>query len=73
MLFYALLYDTSQAGGFSWDDPPELIQPYLPQMAVADRLYQVAWIILGVAAAGFLVRGVIRKARAEQGTSQGQV
>lgn len=73
LLFYAFHYDTSQAGGFSWDDPPELTQPYLPQIAVADRLYQVAWTTLGVAAAGILVRSMIRKARAGQGTPPNRV
>ncbi len=66
MHVYAFHYDTSRAGGFSWDDPPELTERYLPQIAVAARLYQVAWLILGVAAAGYFVRGLIRKARAEQ-------
>ena len=67
MLFYAFHYDVSRAGGFSWDAPPELMEPYLPQIAVADRLYQVGWTTCGVAAAGFLARAIIRIARAESG------
>jgi hypothetical protein len=69
MLFYAFHYDVSRTGGFSWDDPPELMEPYLPQIAVADRLYQVGWTICGVAAAGFFVRAMVRIARAEHGAA----
>jgi lysophospholipid acyltransferase (LPLAT)-like uncharacterized protein len=57
---YAFYYDVTKAGGFSWDDPEELMAPYWPQIAVADRLYTAAWIILGVAVTGWLVRSLLR-------------
>jgi hypothetical protein len=41
-LAVAFNYDV-YAGGFSWDDPPELTAPYEQQLATANRMYSAAW------------------------------
>ena len=69
LLLYSFHYDVTQAGGFSWDDPPELTEPYWPQIAVVNRLYRIAWTILGVAAVGYFLRGLIRLARPKHNTA----
>jgi hypothetical protein len=60
LLFYAFAFDVTQAGGFSWDDPPELTEPYLPQIAVAENLYLSGWIVLGIAVSAYCLRGLYR-------------
>lgn len=60
MLSYAFHYDTSYAGNFSWDVPPDSMDIYWQRIAIADRLYKIALTILGAAAVSLIARWMIR-------------
>lgn len=60
LLVYAFYYDVTRAGGFSWDDPAELRQPYRLQIATAHRLYMTGGIVLGIAVTGGVLDAVLR-------------
>jgi hypothetical protein len=61
-LISGFLYDCTFAGGFSWDDPPEITLLFERQMAVVDSIYTCATVTLGLGIVIFSVH-LIRRVR----------
>jgi hypothetical protein len=69
MLCYAFYYDSTYGSYASWDVPPESMTEYARHVTTAERLYLLAWWLLGITAAGFLLRALIRLTGAARRTS----